>query len=124
MKKRLFMDRQISPKPPANDRAVTSVKTLLVHLAWLVFGPIGLFVILYGIIDSGTGWFTLLDALFFLVVGLTIIARWADQKSGQGTLADGNPSTWDDFRRYAARLPLLSIAAWIAANLIGNHFYK
>lgn len=122
--KRLFMDQQNKNKLPAGDRPVTSVKILLVHLAWLVFGPIALFVVLYGIIISGTGWFTILDALFFLVVALTIIARWTDQKSGQGTTADGDPSTWNDFRRYAKRLPLLSLVAWMVANIIGNHVYK
>jgi hypothetical protein len=118
------MDQQNNPKSPANDRPVTSVKILLVHLVWLVFGPIALFVALYGIINSGTGWFTILDALFFLVVAMTIVARWADQKSGQGTTADGDPSTWNDFRRYATRLALLSAVAWIAANILGNHFIK
>jgi hypothetical protein len=116
------MDQQNKPILPANDQPVTSVKTLLVHLTWLVFGPIALFVTIYSIINSGTGWFSLSDFAFLLVAVLMIIVRWVDQKSGQCTTSEGKPSTWKDFQQYAVLLSAFAVGAWLVVKAIRYWF--
>ena len=79
---------------------------------------------LLSIVRAGTGWATVLDFVFFVVVAAMVFARWVEQRSGQGATMSGEPSTWEDFRRYAIRLPLLAIALWIVANVLGNHWFQ
>jgi hypothetical protein len=106
---------------PGDEHAVTSVRVLFVHLIWLFIGPLALLLTLYGIAGTGNGWATTQDAVFFVLIGLMVWCRWLDQRSGQGTTINGEPSTWADFRRYALLTPAVAGAAWIVANVIGNH---
>ena len=104
------------------ERPVTSFGVLLVHVVWFFLGPLALLMILFGIVNSGSGWASVLDAVFFLLVVLIIGCRWIDQRSGQGTTGSGEPSTWDDFRRYALLAPIVAGVAWIAAHVLGNYY--
>ncbi|MHB0957795.1 MAG: hypothetical protein ACYC6N_23640 [Pirellulaceae bacterium] len=108
---------QGSPEPVV----LTSFKVLAAHVVWMFLGPFALVLMLINIVQTGTGWFSAFDATFFVVVAVMLLARWVDQRSGQGLKATGEPSTWEDFRRYALLLPPLAAAAWIVANVIGNH---
>ena len=108
---------------PREKKAVTSFGVLIAHVIWFFLGPLTLMLLLLGIINVGGGWASALDAVFFVVIALMILGRWIDQRSGQGTTGYGEPSTWDDFRRYAIGAPILGVAAWIVANVIGNHFF-
>jgi len=106
-----------------NDQVVTtSLGILWVHLLWFIIGPFVLVLLLMSIVETGSGWLTGLDLGLLIVVVLMLCARWIDQRSGQATTASGGPSTWADFQRYALALPVLAGAAWIIANVIGNHF--
>jgi hypothetical protein len=101
---------------------VTSFGVLFAHVTWFFVGPMALFLTLLCIVNVGTGWATVLDAVFFVLVGLTVWSRWFDQRSGQATNCYGEPATWADCRRYMIRVPVIAGAAWIVANVIGNHF--
>lgn len=110
------------PENPKDQIVITSLGIVGVHLLWLFIGPFALGVLLLGIVRSGNGWLTGLDLGLPIVVVLMLCARWIDQRSGQAATVYGEPSTWADFRRYALSLPALVGAAWIVANVIGNHF--
>ena len=103
------------------EQLVTRFGVLFAHVVWFFLGPLTLLMILFGIVNVGSGWATVLDAVFFLLVVLIIGCRWIDQRSGQGTTDSGEPSTWDDFRRYALFAPIIAGVAWITANVLGNY---
>lgn len=107
--------------PPEGDRSITSFWLLPVRILWFAVGPVALLLTLAKIAGSDNGWLTVVDAVFWVVVGLMVGFRWLDQRSGVATNAFGEPSTWADFRRYAALLPLVALAAWLVANALGNH---
>ncbi len=111
------------PVSPREVVVITSVKVLVAHVTWFFAGPFILFLILINIVRLGTGWLTALDAAFFVVVAAMLLGRWIDQRSGQGTTTTGEPSTWDDFRRYALLMPPVATGAWILANALGNHWF-
>jgi hypothetical protein len=79
---------------------------------------------LLNVVRTGSGWLTAFGATYFLVVAVMLLGRWVDQRSGQGTTTTGEPSTWEDFRRYALLLPPLALGAWILANVVGNHVFQ
>ena len=103
---------------------VTSFKVLVAHVTWIFVGPLILVLILANIVRAGTGWLTALDATFFVLVAAMILCRWVDQRSGQGTTMTGEPSTWENFRRYALLLPPLAVGLWALANVLGNHWLQ
>ena len=102
---------------------ISSAKVLVAHVTWFIAGPFILFLILINIVRLGSGWLTPRDAAFFVVVAAMLLGRWIDQGSGQGTTTTGEPSTWDDFRRYALLMPPVATGAWILANAMGNHWF-
>jgi hypothetical protein len=110
-----------APTPKAAP-VITSFGVLFAHITWFFVGPLALLLILFSIVNAGTGWATVLDVMFFVIVGLMVGCRWYDQRSGQSTLSHGEPSTWADCWKYMLWMPLVAVAAWIVANLIGNHF--
>lgn len=110
-----------SPARPA-EPALSTIPMLLAHFVWYLLGPLFLFLTLLGIVRAGSGWATLLDVVVVLVVGAMIYCRWLEQRSGQGMTTTGEPSTWEDFRRYSIGLSLLVAVLWIVANVLGNHW--
>ncbi len=115
-------DIEVSAHSPKATPVITSFGVLFAHITWFFLGPLALFLTLFCIAKVGTGWATVLDATFFVLVGLVVWCRWYDQRSGQATNCYGEPATWADCRRYMIVLPAVAIAAWIIANVIGNHF--
>lgn len=95
---------------------------LLTRVTWFLAGPMALFIILCGIVRSGSGWLAVLDAVYFAILGLIVWCRWAEQRAGRGATIYGEPTTWNDFRRYLAIILPLAVGAWVIANLVGNHF--
>jgi hypothetical protein len=114
-------DTDVAHTPNAAP-AITSLGVLFAHVTWFFVGPMALFLTLLCIVNVGTGWATVLDAMFFVLVGLTVWCRWFDQRSGQATNSYGESSTWADCRRYILWVPVVAGVAWIVANVIGNHF--
>ena len=115
-------DSDVPVQTPNAVPVTTSFGALFAHVTWFFVGPMALFLALLCIVRAGTGWATVLDAVFFVFVCLTVWCRWFDQRSGQATNCYGEPATWADCRRYMLWLPVVAGVAWIVANVIGNHF--
>jgi hypothetical protein len=109
-------------KQCVEEHRVSSLRILAVHLTWLILGPVALLVSLLSIVDAGGDWISALDIVFWVIVALMIFARWADQKSGQGTTSEGEPSTWKDFQKYIIILPIFAVGAWLMAKAFGYWF--
>lgn len=107
-----------------SDRQPTTPRGGLVALArltWFAFGPLALAILAYWIISAGSGWTTPLDIAFAGVAGLMLLARWYELRSGQGQDGFGEPADVSHFPKYAAWAIPLILAAWLAANVLGNH---
>lgn len=109
-----------TPKPGE----ITSLSVLGARLTWLLLGPLALLAITYGIVAGGTGWLTGLDAGFAVVVGLMLLGRWVEQRSGTATTLTGEPATPAQFKRFVTTLIPAAAAIWVAANVAGNHLVK
>jgi hypothetical protein len=115
------MSNHGAPEKVPPVREIRSVSVLLGRLMWVAFGPIALILITLGIVTQGSGWLTGLDAMFAFVAGLMLLGRWREQRSGAATRATGEPATEQDFRRFVLLFPLIALAVWVVANLLGNH---
>jgi hypothetical protein len=110
-------------KPSSNEKAAghTGCGLLIARLVAGIGGVIAMVLLLTGIVTSGRGWLTVLDGLFFLVLAATVGCRWIDQRSGFAVSDDGKSLTWADFWRYVGILVPTAVAAWVLANVAGNH---
>ena len=116
------MNANLESPGPSDPKPISSITVLGARLMWTFLGPIALVLITYGIITQGSGWMTALDAIFGAVVGMMLLGRWVEHRSGSAITLTGEPATIDQCRRYSAKLLLLALAAWAAANAVGNHF--
>jgi NADH:ubiquinone oxidoreductase subunit 3 (subunit A) len=110
-------------KNPSNDQAagqISSLGVLGARLTWLLFGPAALVLMIWAIASGGSGWITVLDAAFFAVLGLTVLGRWVEQRSGAATTLTGQPATLEQCKRYTVVLLIAAAIAWLAANVVGN----
>ena len=71
--------------------------------------------------NDGSGWTTALDIAFAVVVGLMLLARWYELRSGLGQDGYGKPATLAAFPKYAAWTVTVSLVLWAGANALGNH---
>ncbi len=115
-------EHSISSSPKV--KPVTSLAVLGARLTWIFAGPVALLFAAYGIVNAGSGWLTLLDAAFFAIVLFMLLGRWTEQRSGCAMTVYGEPLPLRDYRLYMAALPVVAIAIWIAANVLGNHLLK
>jgi hypothetical protein len=106
------------------SKPISSLAVLGARLTWILLGPLALLGITWGIVSKGTGWLTGLDAAFGIVVGLMLLGRWVEHRSGSATALTGEPATPEQFKRYMTFLPPLAVAVWIIANVVGNHVLK
>jgi hypothetical protein len=114
-----------TPEPtPPKPGEISSLVVLGARLTWIAVGPLALAGITYGIVSTGTGWLTGLDAAFGVVVVLMLVGRWVEQRSGTATTLTGEPATGQWFRRYALLLPALAVATWIVANAVGLYVLR
>jgi hypothetical protein len=65
-----------------------------------------------------------LDTAFGMVVGLLLLSRWVEFRSGAATTPTGEPATPEQSRRSVTLPPPLAVAVWIVANVVGNHVLK
>lgn len=109
-----------SPGSPESGQ-ISSLPVLCARLTWSFFGPAALFFAIVGNLVNGAGWLTGLDAFYGIVVGLILVGRWIEHRSGSSTTLAGEPATDADFRKYMAVFPLVAIGLWIVANILGNY---
>lgn len=111
-----------SPSPsPAPPGEISSLWVLGARLMWVILGPLALLAITYGIVSSGAGWLTVLDAAFAMVAILMLLGRWIEQRSGSATTITGEPATPVQLKRYARFLIPGAAVVWVLANTLGNH---
>ena len=115
------MSDRRNPREVNSDGAISSLGVLFARFFGALLGPMVLVLTTMSIVNSGSGWFTKLDALFACLVVLTVASRWVEQRSGSATTAKGEPATMQDFRRYVRSVLLIATLVWVAANLLGNH---
>jgi hypothetical protein len=101
---------------------LTSPAALFGRIFWMIVGPIGLAVLALRILQERTGWFTVTDMAYFLVLGGMLLGRWVEFRSGGARTGMGEPATSDDLRRYLMGASLLGLGLWALANLVGNHW--
>lgn len=106
---------------PSNELDPTPSSVLWGRFFWFFIGPAILLVLTMLIVNSGSGWLTVLDIAFFVVVGMMILGRWIEVHSGRGKTAyNDEPATPTHFRRYVAVMVPLALAIWTVANAVGN----
>jgi hypothetical protein len=83
-------------------------------------GPFALAISAISITERRDGWFGPLDWIYFLVLGGMLLGRWTEFRYSRPLTATGEPATAAHLRRYTLVLCILSLGAWVAANLVGN----
>lgn len=71
-------------------------------------------------LERGGGWMTAIDLAYFVVLGITILARVLDFQTEVRRQRWEHHSTSADLRRYVPGILLVGLAVWRIANLIGN----
>jgi hypothetical protein len=100
---------------------ISSFGVLGARLTWAMFGPLALVVLAWAIGSRRQGWLTGLDAPYAAVVILMMLGRWVEHRSGTATTLTGEPATAAQCRRYLVLLPIVAVAAWIVAKVLGNY---
>lgn len=116
-----------APEPPVvpdHTGEITSFGVLLARIFWTLVGPLLMLLLLYAIVESGRGWLTVWDIIFLAAIPLLVLTRWIEFRSGAATSATGEATSSADFRRYARMAPPLALAAWVLANVLGNHVFR
>jgi hypothetical protein len=103
------------------DTPATSLIPVFGRMTWMLAGPLVLFVTLYYVLTSGTGWTTPADGLYFVILAAMALGRWAEFRGGSPRRSTGEPATRQDLHRYLLGLLILGPALWALANLLGNH---
>jgi hypothetical protein len=85
-----------------------------------MFGPAAMLILIIMILETGDGWFAAPSTAFLIVLGITILARCMDFRSGNPQTVTGGPATTGHLDRYVPAALVLGLAVWAAANLIGN----
>lgn len=102
-------------------KPISSMSVLGARITWTLLGPVGLFFATVAIVMQGTGWLTGLDLLFAGIVGLILVGRWIEHRSGSGTTLSGEPESANDYQRYMIVFPIALAVVWVVANVLGNH---
>jgi hypothetical protein len=113
------LDRE--PAAKTEERGISSVSVLFGRLMWFIIGPALLLGLTYGMVTRRNGWFTPLDAAYFVVVGLMVLGRWKEQHSGVATTAEGKPATWDHYHRYIRLLLPVAAIVWVLVKITANY---
>jgi hypothetical protein len=88
---------------------------------WMRLGPLALGGTALYIVTTGTGWLTLADLVYSVVLGVMIAGRWFEFRSGKPLTSAGEPATAEQHRRYGLSAGALGVGIWFIANFIGNH---
>ena len=103
---------------------ITSFGVLAARLIWTALGPLALVATLWGVASARKGWLTPLDAVFAVIVGVMILARWIEQRSGTATTMTGQPATGAQCKRYTVGLLMVAVVAWVAATVLGSYLLR
>jgi hypothetical protein len=112
------------PSGEGKPAPITSFGVLGARLTWTALGPLALVATIWGVAAAHKGWLTPLDAVFAVIVGLMILARWVEQRSGTATTMTGEPATAAQCKRYTVLLVVIAAVAWIAAKVLGSYVLR
>ncbi len=115
------MNTNLESDNDVHVRETGTGNVVLGRLMWMLFGPMLLCLITYGIVTSGSGWLTTRDAAFGVVIALMAGGRWWEHRSGAAMTATGEPATEEHLTRYVQILLPLAAGVWVLANVLGNH---
>jgi hypothetical protein len=104
---------------PTQEPRIESSSGCLLRIFWMFLGNAALVLVALQILRAGRA-FSVMDGVYWLVVVLSLAARYTDIHYFKGTNADGKLSTPDDWRHYALILVLLAGGAWLAVHLLGR----
>lgn len=108
-----------NPEPPKEEpRGITSLKVLGARLTWAALGPLAFLITIWALVSHRKTWLSWLDAVFAGIVGLMLLGRWVEQRSGTATTLTGEPATLAQCRRYTITLPAVAAIAWLAAKTL------
>lgn len=88
----------------------------------MMLGPAFLFILAVAIARDGGGWLTGKDVAFHVLLAALIAGRILEFRGKDPRTATGEPATAQDLRMFIVLTLLLAIAAWVFANLVGNHW--
>ncbi len=89
---------------------------------WLMIGPMLLLLLAFHIARTGNGWFTTADYIFGGMLVVLPLARWLEFRGGHPKTNTGEPASESDLQQYFIAAPLVGIAIWVLANLVGNYW--
>lgn len=99
----------------------TPVLPALGRITWMLLGPVALALLVVAIIETGEGWLTLADILFFVALGATLLGRWLEFTGGRPETATGEPATAADLNRFLVVATFAGLLTWLVANLFANN---
>lgn len=92
----------------------------LLRLFWMLVGNAIVYASLAMIAMNGAAFPSALDAVIWVTVMLTILARRVDITRWEGKTAGGEPATLAHWRRYAVTVVAVTAAASALAHAIGG----
>jgi hypothetical protein len=98
----------------------TTGPALVGRIIWMMVGPITLALLALQIVQQRHGWLTPTSIGYILVLGVTLLGRCLEVRSGSPTTVTGEPLTKDHLRRYALAAGTIGVAIWFVANLVGD----
>ncbi len=99
----------------------TPFAALFTRVFWMMGGPAIMFLAATQILMNGQGWTTAADLVFGGALAGTILARWAEGRSGHALRADGQPAQPGDLRRYVLGFAGTALVVWVVVNVMGNY---
>ena len=104
-----------------SSSTTTPLSAVFGRLFWMLVGPLGLILTTYFIVTSGTGWTTMADLLYFVILGGMILGKWLEFRGGNPETTTGEHVTAADLRRYILMVVTAGPIVWVVANIFGNH---
>ena len=99
------------------DTQFENVSGCLPRMVWMLVGPAVLAVLLLISGTADSAFLSVASIVFWIVVGLTVLARYLDVTRYEGTMGDGEtPATLHDVKRYSSWLVVGASAAWVLVH--------
>lgn len=113
--------RQLQSTPDAPPIAPAGC---LLRLIWIVAGNGAIFLSLAMIIATKAPLPSSLDVIVGIAAVVNLAARWLDVTRCAGRTLSNEPATLQHWRRYAALLVGVTLAAWSFAHLVAGSFSR
>lgn len=116
--------RSVPETPPIkqpDEAEYDSPLLLLTRLYWLALGPIFAMFSLIAVARTSAGWLTVIDGVYFVLLGLLPLSRWLEFRLGKLETSAGKPATGTDLRNYVLLVAIGGAVAWAVAKLISNY---